>query len=151
VVAAILSAFPSWAPAQEVVQLGLGNLSAEQHPLADSVIGRDPNHRQRLNSAFIGGLAGAVAIGGLAALSTAGCERDCFGNLAVVLAGAMLGTIAGSAYGASAPEGRGRCTRTQRFGMGIGGAFLGALPSVVFPPIILASAPMGSVMFMRNC
>lgn len=152
--AVILAAVSNSLTGQAPAPIGVRN-SGEQlaAPSPDSINReRNPDYGMRLGPAVIGGLAGAVALGGAAALATAGCQGDrCYGNLIFVVAGAMLGNIVGSAYGAAAPTGRGRCTRTQRFGMGMGGAFLGALPGLLFPPIMLASAPMGSVMFMRNC
>ncbi len=151
VVATVFAAIPTLSTAQQAIQLGVGNVSVDRSagPLPD--VGPDPYYGKRLSSAAIGGLMGAVAGGGLVALASSGCERDCFGYFMMAIGGAMLGATVGSAFGASAPEGRGRCTRTQRFGMGFGGAFLGAIPSIIFPPMILVSAPVGSVTFMRNC
>jgi hypothetical protein len=117
----------------------------------------DPNHARRLLPAALGGLGGAVGFGVLAS-GIVGCPgSDCYGAIAVVIPAAILGGILGSATGASAHAGRGLCTRAQRFGMGVGGALLGAVAGVglaLVPPLFLgmvATIPAGSVMFMRRC
>jgi len=146
VAVALLLAIPIALPAQMAVPIGVRSTFDEQlaRPLPDSNdLGPDPDHGKRLMPAVVGGLVGGIALGGIGVATE--------GGIGVVLVGAMLGTILGSAHGAAIPPGRELCSPSQRLGMGLGGAFLGALPALVFPPIILATAPMGSVMFMKRC
>ena len=154
-VVAILVTVPSALPAQMAVPIGV-RIPSELHlatPLADSnALDRDPNYGKRLLPAIVGGFVGATTVGGMAVMAMSGCSGStCYGNIGIIISGALLGGIVGSAYGAALPEGRGMCTRSQRFGMGLGGSFLGALVGIPVPPIMLATIPMGSIRFMRKC
>jgi len=86
------------------------------------------------------------------------CRYECdILSMNHVVVGAAIGEILGSTYGAARHRGRGRCTREQRVGMGLGGAFLGVLASTAVaqvPPgriAILGVIPLGSIMFMKGC
>lgn len=156
IVATMLIAVPVELAAQAAMPIGVRSSSGLHlaTPLPDSnKVGRDPDYRKRVRPAVMGGLAGAVALGGIMYMAALGCEGGdkCDGSYIVIIPAALLGGIVGSAYGAAAPRGRGLCTPAQRFGMGMGGAFLGALAGIPVFPVLVATVPMGSVMFMRNC
>jgi hypothetical protein len=118
---------------------------------------RDPKHLNRLVPAAFIGIASAVALG-TATYAIADCSGDdCYGAMfGLALPAALFGGIVGSAVGAAAPRGRGLCTGMQRFGMGLGGAFLGALAGLPLAYVsgpfgMFVTVPTGSVLFMRRC
>ena len=157
-VALALGANTALLPAQAVVPIGIQNSSEprlttprQQSTQSD----RDPKYLARVGPAAVVGLVGAMALGATASAVTP-CRGDCYGQLAVVLTAGLFGGILGSAAGAAAPRGRGLCTGVQRFGMGVGGAFLGALAGLPLGTVsgpfgLLVTVPVGSVMFMRRC
>jgi hypothetical protein len=147
-------------PAQVAVPVGV-QISSSQSPASqlpeNRYPDRDPNQWTRIVPAALSGVASAAALG-TAAYAMADCSGDsCFGAFfGLALPAAMFGGIVGSAAGAALPRGRGLCTGMQRFGMGLGGAFLGALAGLPLAYVsgpfgMLATIPTGSVIFMRRC
>lgn len=125
---------------------------------ADSTAPRQPRQIPRLYSAATYGLAGALVFGSIGYFLGGQCKRAC--NVLSknrVVGGIAIGEILGSTYGAARARGRGHCTHTERIGMGLGGAAIGALASIgtaQIPPgriSMLAVIPLGSVMFMSGC
>jgi hypothetical protein len=160
IVAALLAAPAVTLSAQMAVPLGVDNRSEPRlaNQLPDSShLDRDPNYLRRVAPAAVVGIGSAIALGTVA-YKIADCSGDsCYGAFfGVGLPAALLGGIIGSAAGAAAPRGRGFCTGFQRFGMGVGGAFLGTLAglplaAVTGPFGLFATVPIGSVVFMRRC
>jgi hypothetical protein len=158
IVAIVLAATATTLSAQVVVPIGVRN--SPDARLTNPIPGSDqrdraPDYLLRIVPAALGGFAGAAAFG-FAATAASDCSGDCYGDIALFISGALFGGILGSAAGAAAPRGRGLCTGVQRFGMGVGGAFLGALAGfplgmVSGPFGMFVTVPVGSVMFMRRC
>ena len=124
----------------------------------DSISNRDSRYRNRLIHATVGGLAGAATLGYAGYWMAGGCTRKCdVFTWDEVILGGFAGAIFGSTLGAARPTGRGLCTREQRIGMGLGGAFLGAVAALGLAqlpysrPGVIVTIPLGSVMFMRGC
>jgi hypothetical protein len=119
---------------------------------------RGPRHVNRLIPAMIGGLSGAVALGFAGYMIVGGCTTKCdVLEWDEVIIGGFVGAIAGSTIGGARPRGRGLCTAEQRYGMALGGAFLGTLAAVGLAQIphtrpgLILTVPLGSVMFMGGC
>lgn len=124
----------------------------------DSSAGRDSRPMRRLYPAATVGLGSALALGFVGYLIAGPCTSKCdILSMNHVVGGALIGEIFGSAYGAALPRGRGLCTRGERYGMGLGGAFIGALAAMGLAQIppgrigILAVVPLGSVIFLKGC
>ena len=143
-------------PAQSLSSSAVSNFRASS---PDSLPARDHRQMRRLYPAATYGLAGALAFGFVGyLLAGTPCLRGCdFLGRNHIIGGAVAGEILGSTYGASRPRGRGRCTREERIGMALGGAFLGAIATAGVaqnPPgriSLLAVIPLGSVMFLKGC
>jgi hypothetical protein len=124
----------------------------------DSISNRDSQFRNRLVPAAIGGLAGAATLGFAGYWIAGGCTRKCdVFTWDEVILGGFAGAILGSTLGAARPRGRELCTREQRLGMGLGGAFLGAVAALGLAqipnsrPAVIVTIPLGSVKFMGGC
>jgi hypothetical protein len=130
-------------------------------PPPDTMVGPGPGgprYVNRLGHAMIGGLSGAVALGFAGYMIVGGCTTKCdVLDWDEVIIGGLVGAIAGSTIGGAGPRGRGLCTTEQRYGMGLGGAFLGTLVAVGIAqipytrPAAIVTIPLGSVMFMGGC
>jgi hypothetical protein len=124
----------------------------------DSISNRDSRYRNRLIPATVGGLAGAVTLGYAGYWIAGGCTRKCdVFTWDEVILGGFAGAIIGSTIGAARPPGRGLCTREQRIGMSLGGAFFGAVAALGLAqipysrPVVIVTIPLASVMFMGGC
>jgi hypothetical protein len=156
---AVVAALGLVAPPTLAAQSRLSHATAGSRTSpADSSVPPESRQRPRLYSAATFGLAGAVALGAVGYFLGSQCKRAC--NVLSkdrVILGLGAGAIVGSTYGAARAQGRGHCTHTERIGMGLGGAVVGALASTgtaQFPPgriSMLAIIPLGSVMFMGGC
>jgi hypothetical protein len=159
-VAALVAAATTTLSAQTPVPLGVDSRSEvglDRQVPDSSHLDRDPNYLKRIAPAAVVGIGSAIALGAVAHELTDCSGDSCYGAFfGVALPAALFGGIIGSAAGAAAPRGRGLCTGLQRFGMGVGGAFLGTLAGFPLamatgPFGMMATVPIGSVMFMRRC
>lgn len=106
----------------------------------------------------------AIVVGGASAIAVAGGAYMMFGDcyncgitfqalMAVTAAVGIVGTAAGASYF----EGRGLCTRGERFRKSLAGTTIGLATGLLLinaHPLqhsIFATVPIGSVMFLRRC